>query len=478
MLLIAFYSLLGCKSEKVVAASGANYQSSKTQILDSMPDHFRQSSDSLNNTLVTDNSIGSIDWRTYFTDPNLQSLLEKGVAYNSDLQIALQRIQMAELQLSQAKLLNLPKIDAGLSASYNRPSEYGLTGSSLSSTGSKHFEDYNLNASLSWEADIWGKIKNEKKSALALYLQSFEAKKAVQTKLVADIANGYYNLLMLHQQLKITKANLLLADSTLRLTKLLQQSGDATSLSVQQTEGQRASTAQLIPKLEQDISLQENALQLLTGSYPKSIDLESVLESTPMQNMLAVGIADSLVKNRPDVRLAEFNIDFANAQMGIAKANMYPSLTISANGGVEALKASNWFNLPGALFGMVAGGIAAPIFEAKALKTQYEVNKVKRSEAVTEFRQSVLNAVGEVSDAVIKSEKLKQQEQIASDRVAILKSAINNALLLYRSDMANYLEVISAQSSALQAELDLSAIHCLQLQTATELYRSLGGGWH
>jgi outer membrane protein TolC len=167
----------------------------------------------------------------------------------------------------------------------------------------------------------------------------------------------------------------------------------------------------------------------------------------------------------------------ANAQLGVAQANMYPALNITAGGGWESFKSSNWFNIPNSLFGLAAGTIAQPIFTRRTLKTELEIAKLQREQAVIQFRQSVLQATGEVSDALVQVEKLKQQQLIAVGQVDTLKHAVSNAQLLFKSDMANYLEVITAQGNALQAELNLASIQRRQLGAMVELYRSLGGGW-
>ena len=163
--------------------------------------------------------------------------------------------------------------------------------------------------------------------------------------------------------------------------------------------------------------------------------------------------------------------------MGITRANMYPTISITAGGGLNSFRATNWFNIPASLFGVVAGGIVQPLFQKKQLTTAYEIAKVEREKTVIRFRQSVLNAVGEVSDALVRIEKLKTEQSIAVNRVNTLQKAIKNANMLFKTGMANYLEVITAQSNALQSELQLAAITREQLSAKVELYRSLGGGW-
>jgi multidrug efflux system outer membrane protein len=184
-----------------------------------------------------------------------------------------------------------------------------------------------------------------------------------------------------------------------------------------------------------------------------------------------------MVSRRPDVQSAELALTIANANVGINKASMYPALRITADGGVNSFKASNWFNIPSSLFGVVAGSVLQPLLDHKELRTQYDVAQVNREKAVLQFRQSVLNAVGEVSDALVKIEKLKAQEAIEADRVATLTHATSNASLLFKNGMADYLEVITAQSNVLQSQLQLATIKRDELSAVSELYQSLGGGW-
>jgi outer membrane protein, multidrug efflux system len=394
------------------------------------------------------------------------------------MQVALKNIESAQLVVKQSKLGYFPEANLQVGASINRPSDNSLNGLSLSQfLGKSYVEDYSASAVLSWEADIWGKIKNQKARALAEYLQTAEVKKAIQTNLVADVAKGYFNLLMLDAQLAIANKNSLLSDSTLRIIKLQYNAGQVTALAVQQAEAQRLVAVQLIPLLQQEIALQENALSILTAVTPSSIERSTEIKNISFAQNISAGVPSTLISNRPDVKTNELALTVANANTGIAKAAMYPSLTITAAGGINAFKASNWFNIPASLFGTVAGGITQPLFQRKQLKTQYELSKVEREKTVIQFRQSVLNAVGEVSDALVKNEKLKEQEAIAATRVNTLQQAISNADLLFKNGMATYLEVITAQSNTLQGELDLAVLKKDQLNAVVELYRALGGGW-
>lgn len=423
-------------------------------------------------------SIADIPWSAFFSDTTLKALISRGIQYNNDLLIALKRLEAAQRQARQAKLLQLPDVNLQITGQYNRPSDNSLNGLSAQGfLGKSYIENYNASLALSWEADIWGKIRGRKEIALTQYLQTAEAVKAVQTQVVTEIAQGFYNLLMLDKQLQIARQNLALNDSFLLATKLLKDAGTVTALAVQQAESQRQATALLIPQLEQDIALQENALQLLTGQLPGTLARQTSLTALTVSDNLNTGLPVSMVSRRPDVRSEELGLVIANARVGIAQADMYPALTITAGGGLESFKSSNWFNIPGSLFGLAAGSILQPVFRKGALKTQFEVAKIEREQAVIRFRQSVLQATIEVSNALVQTDKLKQQQLIAVGQTDTLKKAVVNAQWLFKSDMASYLEVLTAQGNALQAELNLALIQRSRLNAQVELYRALGGGW-
>ncbi len=423
-------------------------------------------------------SIADLEWKNFFTNPELKSLVEKGLQYNYDLLAAIKRIDIAQLRVKQSKSMQLPEVNLQFAGQVSRPSDNSLNGISLKSfLGKSYLENYNASINLSWEADIWGKIRGQKEIVLREYLQTTEAARAVQTQLVADIAQGFFNLLMLDKQLEIAKKNLLLSDSFLLATRLLKDAGIGNALGVQQAEAQKQSTALLVPQLEQNISIQENALQVLTGQLPGSISRRSHLNDFIVRDLLSAGLPVAMVSRRPDVRSAEMALMITNARVGVAQANMYPALNITAGGGLESFKASNWFNIPNSLFGLAAGSIVQPVFRRRELKTQYVISKLEREESVIRFRQIVLEATGEVANALVHLDKLNQQELIATGQVDTLGHAVLNAKLLFRSDMAGYLEVITAQGNALQAELNLAAIRRQELNAMVELYRALGGGW-
>lgn len=443
-----------------------------------LPDQRPETPSAFRNGNDTDtSSIAGIPWKSFFTDKVLQELIDSTLARNFDMQSALKNLEQSQLVLQQSKWNNVPVVGLNVTASTTNPSNNSLNGLTLGQfLGTDHLEDYSANLSVSWEADIWGKIRNTNRLALASYLQSQEARKVLQTGLIAAVSQGYFNLLMLDAQLNIVEKNLTLNDSTVLIVQLQYEAGQVTYLAVQQAIAQRQLSAGLLPQLEQAIIIQENAIRFLSGQLPDKIDRNSLLEDITFPSILSAGIPSEMISRRPDVKSSEFELMIANSRVGIAKAQMYPSLRITASGGVNSLRASDWFNIPGSIFGVVGGGVLQPLLQHKELSTQYRVAQLEREKTVLLFRQTVLKAVGEVSDALASIEKLKVRESVTAERVKTLQEATINANALFQNGMANYLEVITAQSNVLQCELDLAAIKCAELTAISDLYRSLGGG--
>lgn len=449
-----------------------------------LTDTFRGSNQTTDSATIAD-----IPWNDFFTDSMLTMLIDSAIVNNYDMQTALKNIEIANQSLRQSRAAFLPEIEAQLGGTNHQWRSRDFYGSPSSGWYDQEGEgsppenlfmyqsQYASSIGVSWELDIWGKLRRQKESALAEYLQTFEAQKAIQTSLVAAIAEGYYNLLMLDAQLEVAQRNLKLNDSTLQIVKLQRDAGEVSSLAIQQTQSQMLVAASLIPQLEQEIAIQENSLRALTGRMPDSVYRSSALMDWRMQGAYDAGVPLQLLVNRPDVREAELALRAANADVGVAQAYRYPSLTIEASGGINAMLPQNWFNIPGALFGGIISGVTQPIFSGRRLKTQHEIAKLERDKAEISFQQTVMDAVHEVTNALVMIEKLNEQYAIGEQRVTTAQLGVKNANLLFKSGEATYLEVITAQSNALNSELDLVSIKQEQLNAKVALYRALGGGW-
>ena len=471
-ILSLFTLVMGCKV-------GKDYQRPELPV----PTSYRGADTS---DLDTSN-VSQIPWENFFEDGVLRDLIDSAIVNNYDMQDALKTIQIADQRLRQSKMGMLPSIDAitrstqewRSDGAYTAPMSKYYQSDEPPSTLFRQQSQWELGLSLNWELDIWGKIRRQKEASLAEYLETYEARKLLQTELVAEVAKGYYNLLTLDAQIEVAKRNLALNDSTLKMVKLQWDAGLITSLAIQQTEAQRLVAAALIPELEQAISVQENELMALTGQMPGRIQRSktTALSTNQFQDSLSAGVPLDLVRFRPDIRAAELELRAANAEVGVAQAYRYPALTIEAVGGLNSMMTKNWFNIPGALFGDFLGGITQPIFQNRKLKTQYEVAKLERDQTEIAFHKSVLGAVNDVTNALTAIQKLNERHDIGEKKVENSRLAVKNAALLFRSGLATYLEVITAQSNALESELDLVVLKQLRQNARIDLYRALGGGW-
>lgn len=418
-----------------------------------------------------------LPWRAFFKDQQLVTLINQALEKNKDVAVAMLNMEQLELSFKQAKLGLLPTVDLSVSASRIYQSKNSLNGSlSQQFVGSSYLDDYSANLSLSWEADIWGKAKMQKEAARANYFMQKENLSALKTRIIAQVAQAYYNLLALDEQLKVAERNIVLGDSTLRMIQLQFQAGQVNSLGVEQAVAQKKTAELLAPLAKQNIAIQENALSILCGDYPKSIARNFAFKTADIGDVFPDGVPAKLLSRRPDLKAAEYAVVSANANTGLAKAAMYPSISITPSIGANSYQFNNWFDLPGSLVKNIGGNIAQPIFRKKELRTNYEISKLEQQKSAELFRQSMMLAVGEVSDAMVKSSHATERMVLVDEKQASLNKAVKNALLLYRSGMATYLEVIVAQNNALQNELEVISLQKEKADAKIDLYRALGGG--
>ncbi|RKR08929.1 NodT family efflux transporter outer membrane factor (OMF) lipoprotein [Flavobacterium sp. 90] len=418
-----------------------------------------------------------LPWKNYYKDPLLVDLIEKALVKNNEVLIAMKSMEQLDLTYKQAKLTLLPTLDFDAGASRSYQSKNSLNGSlSAQFTSKDYIDDYSANLRMSWEADIWGKAAMQKRDAKAGYFAQKENLSALKTRIIVQVAQSYYNLLGLDEQLKIAQKNIDLSTSTLNMMQLQYNSGAISSLALYQTEAQKKTAELLVPLAKANIAVQENALQILCGEYPNSIARSGNLNAAEFNVVLSTGVPASLLSRRPDVKAAEYAVMSANAKTGLAKATMYPTLSLSPSIGISSFEFDTWFNFPGSVTKTIAANLVQPIFKKRQLRTAYEIAVLEQEKAVVQFKQSFIVAVGEVSDAMSKVKYADERMNLATEKAVSLEKATTDANLLYKSGMANYLEVITAQNSALQNELDVVAIKLEKLNAAINLYRALGGG--
>ena len=415
-------------------------------------------------------NMAVVSWRELFSDPILQEHIETGLENNIDIRVALQQILAAEANFKQGKAGYFPTLDATAQMTHQELSSNSQFGGLFSS-----LDQYELSASLSWEADIWGKIRSNKRAFGAQYLQTVEAHKAVKTQLVAMIASSYYQLLALDEQLRVTEETIETRSSSLETTKALKEAGNVTEVGVKQTEAQLYTAQALRIDLINEIRLLENSFSILLGQQPGAIERDG-LRNQEIETSLKTGVPAQLLVNRPDVRASEFALINAFELTNVARSNFYPSLTLSASGGLQALQIDELFDT-NSLFATLIGGLTQPIFNRRSIKTQYEVAQAQQEQARLQFKQALLTASREVSDALYTYEAATEKLDVKRKEFESYNTATEYSEELLDNGLANYLEVLTARENALNSSLDLINTRLTQLQSVVDLYEALGGGW-
>ncbi|GAA4645409.1 TolC family protein [Pontixanthobacter gangjinensis] len=415
-------------------------------------------------------NIANVSWREMFTDPVLQEYIEKGLQNNIDIRIALQQIIAAEAYVKQGKAGYLPTLNGDATFTHQELSENSQFGSFFSSVN-----QYQLSAGLSWEADIWGKIRSQKRAFEASYLQSIAAHQAVKTRLIASIASTYYQLLALDEQIRITQETVKTREKSLDATQALKEAGNLTEVGVKQTEAQYYTAKAILIDLKNEERLLENTLSILLGEAPMQIERTS-LDEQQITTELNIGVPVQLLRNRPDVIAAEYELMNAFELTNVARSNFYPSLTLSATGGLQALEAEDLFSV-NSLFATVIGGLAQPILNGRRIRTEFEVSQAQQEQARLEFRRAILTASKEVSDALYSYQASTEKIEVKQKEFEAYDLATGYSEELLVNGLANYLEVLTARENALNSSLDLTNARFNQLKAIVELYEALGGGW-
>lgn len=418
-------------------------------------------------------SMANLSWRTVFKDEQLTKYSDQALNNNMDIRIAIQNVGAAESYVKQGKASFFPYVNGSVSYSYLNPSLNSSSGINLEER--KELNQYDISAALSWEADIWGKLRSNYRAANATYLQSISVHQAVKSRLVQSLASTYYQLLALDEQYRITSETVGLRTSGLETMKALKESGQVTEVAVQQSEAQLLNAQALLLDIENGIKLYENAFCILLGDFPHAVS-RSTIEVQEVDSVFAVGVPVQLLSNRPDIMSAEYGLINAFELTNAARSNFYPALRLTAAGGLQSLEFSDLFNA-NSLFASLVGSLTQPIFNGRQIRTQYEVRKAQQEVAMLNYRKAVISASREVSDALYtfttntRKIKLKQQEYAAYSK------ATQDSEDLLVNGYANYLEVLTAQQNALNAQLSIVSTELARLQSFVQLYTAVGGGW-
>ena len=434
-----------------------NYHQQET-----LPDNLFGEEVSIDTTKV---SLGELSWKNLFADEQLQALIEKGLQNNTDLQSARLRVKQAEATMLSAKLALLPS--------------FALAPQGTISSFDKHeaVETYNLPLTASWQFSLFGgDVRNAKKQAQALLEQSRDYEQAVQTQLIAGIANIYYTLQMLDAQLSISEETERSWGESVKSTRALMNAGMANEAAVSQMEAAHLGVQSSILDLKEQINQVENSLSLLLAEPVHRIDRTSWRESSLIcAEQLSIGLPVQLLANRPDVRAAERALESAFYATNVARSSFYPSVTLSGSAGWTNSAGGAIVN-PGKFLASAVGSLTQPLFAQGRIVGQYKIAKAQQEQASLAFQQALLNAGAEVSEALVACQTSLEKSALFDKQVLALQKAYQSTSLLMKHGNTTYLEVLTAQQSLLSAQLQQTANRFKQNQNLVNLYQALGGG--
>lgn len=418
-------------------------------------------------------NVSLIKRTDFFTDPILQGYIETALLENLDINIALENIRASRSYYQQSRKAFLPTLNVGPGVNYSSQSLNTPLGGTIGER--RHTFEYDLTGSLSWEADIWGKLRGAKWAAFADMQRTVAGQQALQTTLVANIASLYYQLLVLDEQKNVTERTIETRTESLETSRALKQEGTLTEVAVKQSEALIFNAQALLVQIDNQIEVTENAFNLLLASGPKTLE-RGTLDGQQIVTDLAIGVPYQLLSNRPDVRAAEFDLMSAFQMVNVAKANFYPSLRLTASSGLQSMDIDQLFS-PRALFGNVIGSLTQPIWNRRKLKTRQEVSLANQQIAYLNYRKSILNAGKEVSDALSNFKSQHQIEGLKMKEFSAYQTATTYSQGLMNYGLANYLEVLRAQENELSTQISILDAKYQKLNSIVQLYRALGGGW-
>jgi multidrug efflux system outer membrane protein len=432
----------------------------------------------------SDPSAATIRWSHYFADPALLSLIREAVEQSLDLRVALQRIELARASVKAATGVLLPQVDLSAGVGIRRYGKYTMDGAGNATTEITpgqivplNLPDYALQLQSRWEVDLWGKLRNQRKSAISQYLATIEGTNLVVTALVADVAISYYELVALDQAHEVVQHTIARRQEALEVVRLQKEAGRANELAVQQFEAQLAESQALEQDLAQLSIETENRINVLLGRYPRPVarNKEALFGELPRE--VSVGVPSELLRNRPDVREAELMVKASEYDVAAARAAFFPELTLTAGVGFQAFNPKFLFTTPESLIFNAAGGLVAPLVNRNALKAQFQSATAVQVQAMYSYQKTVLDAYVEVVNGLAKIENTRRALAFKKEQKAALLRTVETADTLYRAGKASYLEVLLAQQSSLQAELALIETQKRERISTVAIYKALGGGW-
>lgn len=440
--------------------------------------------ESYNDTIDQVSASSSIPWRQFFNDPYLQALIDTALKKNQELLITLQEIEIAKSDVNVKDSKIFPTVGSRVGAEVDKVGRYTSQGAGDASTEIELAHDmpdplmnYGVQLYAHWEVDIWKKLHNAKSAAISRYLSTVEGKNFVLSNLIGEIANSYYELISLDSQLEVIRQSIQLQKNALAVVKLQKEASRVTELAVQKFQAEVLKSQSLEFDIQQQVKEAENKISFLIGSYPHEIrrDHESLLRITA--TVVHGGMPSQLLANRPDINQAELELEASKMDVKVARAEFYPSFDLSAAIGLEAFKPSYLLKLPESLLYSVAGDLAGPLINRKAIKAEFASADARQLQAMYNYERTILNAFLETSNHLSKISNLEKGFDLKIQEVDALTKSNSISNDLFKSARADYLEVLMTQRDVLEAKLELIETKKQQLMTVTNVYRDLGGGW-
>ena len=421
---------------------------------------------------------GLIQWSDFFEDRHLTALVEMALQNNQELNIAIQEMVIANAEVLARRGAYVPKVGFGLGAGVDHPGKFTSQGRSDEMAGlNPTLQSYEFGLYASWELDIYGRLRKLAKAASSRYLASIEGRNFMVTRLVAEIASLYYELMALDRQLEVVSNNIALQENALELVKAQFQAGRVTSLGPTRFEAELRSMQSSRYEIQQRIIEVENQLNFLAGRFPQPIERSSAnfldLRPPPM----GVGVPSELLANRPDVRQAELEMAAAQLDVKSARAAFYPSVGIESVVGYRSFDFSKLVNTPDSLLFRLAGQVFAPLLNRRGIKADYFSANSRQMQAVLHYERAVLTAFVEVSNRVNLIRNLTDSYELKRQQVDRLVQSIEISTQLFNRGRANYLEVLTTRRESLEAQRQLTELKQRQMQGTVTLYQALGGGW-
>lgn len=442
----------------------------------SVPASYNNSQDSTN--------TAKLKWKEFFTDPYLVELIDTALKNNQELNITLQEVLISKNEIRARKGEYLPFLGVKGGVGADKVARYTNIGAMEANTEIKPGQempeplpDFMLGLNASWEVDIWNKLHNAKKAAVSRYLSTVEGKNFMVTHLIAEIANSYYELMALDNQLEILKQNIEIQQNALEIVKLEKNAAKVTELAVRKFEAEVLKNQSNQYFIMQQITETENRINFLIGRFPQPVKRDSKAFTDLSPTIVHAGIPSQLLDNRPDIKQAEQELRAAKLDVKATKANFYPSLRIMGGVGYQAFNPAFFLQTPQSMLYSLAGELVAPLINRNAIKATYYTANYKQVQAIYNYERSILKAYTEVANQVSNISNLEKSYDLKSKQVQALTQSIDISTGLFKSARADYMEVLLTQRDALESKFELIETKKKQMNAMVNIYQALGGGW-